>query len=58
MRNDNNRWEEMDKIVLNRALIKSGICPKCNETLKPVALLEKVWGCKTCKQTWHIESDI
>ena len=49
-----NRWEAFDKGALYEALLALKTCPRCREDLQPVALLEKVFGCAACKETWYL----
>src|SRR3990167_8240911 len=30
------------------------ICPRHGQPLQPVAFCQDVWGCATCKETWHL----
>ncbi len=53
MRTDN-RFEEIDKVALNAALLALRTCPNCRGKLLPVVLFEDVWGCKPCKETWYL----
>jgi ribosomal protein L37AE/L43A len=50
-------YEETDKSALKRALLALRTCPNCRADLQPVALLENVWGCHSCKETWHLEPE-
>lgn len=33
------------------------VCPNCCYVLFPVALLEDAWGCRNCKETWHLPEE-
>jgi uncharacterized protein YbaR (Trm112 family) len=49
-----NRFEQIDKAALHNALLELRTCPHCRSDLQPVALLENVYGCPKCRETWHI----
>ena len=42
--------------ILSDSLLRQKVCPKCITHLQPVAFCEDVWGCKQCKETWHLPS--
>jgi len=44
-------YEATDKWAL---ISIAKICPRHGTELLPVALLDGVWGCKVCKETWHL----
>lgn len=48
-------YEAIDKAALHNALLQLHTCPRCRRDLQSVALCENVWGCKSCKETWHVE---
>lgn len=56
MRNDADRFREIDDAVLRKCLLDMKICPQCRADLRTVALLDEVWGCENCKETWHLPS--
>ena len=56
MRTDN-RFEDIDKAALHNALLNLHTCPNCRRNLQPVALFEDVWGCASCKETWHLPKE-
>lgn len=53
---DAERYADFDQAALYRALLRLKTCPnnRCRRELQPVAFSEDVWGCATCKETWHI----
>ena len=53
MRHDN-RFKEVDKAALHRALLNLGVCPNCRNDLQPVALFDEVEGCSDCRETWYM----
>lgn len=50
------RFEDIDRAALRDALLELRVCPNqaCRRYLKPVALLDEVWGCENCRETWHL----
>ena len=53
-----NRFAALDAAALSEALLAVHVCPRCRTDLQPVALTEDVWGCASCRQTWHVEREI
>ena len=51
------RFEDMDRAALHNALLALHTCPKCRLDLLPVANSADVWGCKDCRETWHVPTD-
>jgi len=56
--NEARRFEDIDRVALNAAKIKMGMCPFCARDLKPVKNCEDVFGCSNCLETWHVEGGI
>lgn len=54
---DRGRFEDIDKGALREALLALRTCPRCRGDLQPVALTEAVWGCPSCKETWHLPAE-
>lgn len=51
-------YETTDKWALRQALIAMLVCPNCRDELKPVAFADDVYGCGSCKETWHLPTEI
>jgi hypothetical protein len=47
-------YEAEDKAILEKILLADRYCPRCRVKLRPVALLENVWGCPNHKETWYL----
>lgn len=52
-----NRFEALDKAALHNALLALHTCPHCRNDLLPVALVDHVFGCEQCRETWHIPEE-
>jgi hypothetical protein len=52
------RFEDLDRAAL-RPIWEDDqwICRRCRRPLIPVALLDDVWGCSRCHETWHLPTD-
>ena len=60
MRTDN-RFEEIDKIALQRALLAMRVCPHCRKDLKPVVLYDEVYACDNDEhpfESWYLPKEI
>ena len=53
MRRDN-RFDDIDSAALNTALLALKTCPRCRRDLQRVGRCPDVWGCATCRETWHL----
>ena len=47
-------YRDVDKAALETALLALKTCPRCRSDLLPVALFADVWGCNSCRETWHL----
>ncbi len=48
------RFEDIDKAALVRALVNLMTCPVCRRELRPAQIPGHV-GCVTCDKVWRIE---
>lgn len=56
-------YEKDDKAALEDALLAMRICPRCREDLRPVSMLDRVFGCygrgviAHSPETWHLPGE-
>lgn len=56
-RSEAERFSDLDDAALNAAMLAQRTCPHCRRDLQPVALFEDVWGCSSCRETWHLPKE-
>lgn len=48
-------YERQDEAGWSTAFLAIHRCPRCRQTLRPVADQDDVWGCLLCQETWYVE---